>query len=63
MNPRLLGLALMLSAFLVLLHQYMSWGCWFELPQFLHHENIAVALFALGFGVLAYQRIRCSRLT
>jgi hypothetical protein len=41
--------------FLVLLHQYVNWGSWFDLSD-VHHETFAVALASLGIGILIGKR-------
>lgn len=35
---------------LILLHQYVLFGIWFEVAD-LHHETFAVAAFCLGLGL------------
>jgi hypothetical protein len=40
-----------LTGFLILLHQYVSYGVWFSLSD-VHHETFAVAFVSLGLGVL-----------
>jgi hypothetical protein len=38
-------------AFLILLHQEITFGVWFQLKD-LHHETFAIAAVAMGLGVL-----------
>jgi hypothetical protein len=54
MNYRVLIIVLLLfSGVLVLAHQALiSNGVWFELDQFLHHENIAAVIIAFACGML-----------
>ena len=53
MNVRLLFVVvLFFLGFLVLAHQAIIWGKWFEPDQFLHHENIAAIIFAFALGIL-----------
>lgn len=41
------------SGLLILVHQALiSGGVWFELDQFLHHENIAAVIIAFACGLL-----------
>jgi len=40
--------ALFVASFLVLLHQYLNWGKWFEIAD-IHHETFATSL---AFGGL-----------
>jgi hypothetical protein len=46
-----LAFLLFLIAFLVLLHQALTWQVWFELKD-VHHETFAVGLVCLGIGIL-----------
>jgi len=39
------------AGFLVLYDQYSRIGAWFQFPQILHHEPIALFLFALAIGI------------
>ncbi len=41
----------LLTGFLILLHQYVSYGVWFSLSD-VHHETLAVAFGSLGLGIL-----------
>lgn len=45
-------------AFLVLLHQYVVWGYWFEISD-LHHETVFVGLtaFAVGLQFLEIKKV------
>ena len=54
MNYRVLIIVLLLfSGLLVLAHQALiSDGVWFELDQFLHHENVAAVIIAFACGML-----------
>ena len=49
-----LGLTLIVLAFLVLLHQYLIWGYWWESGQHigLHHEAIALWLVIAGLVLI-----------
>ena len=48
----LVAYVLLSVGFLILLHQALRWGTWFELRQFWHHENVAAVLFAFAGGIL-----------
>jgi len=48
----ILASVIFVLAFLVLLHQYNNFGTWWDMRQFLHHENIAAVLAAVGVGIL-----------
>ncbi len=54
MNYRILIIFLLFfSGLLVLAHQALIGdGVWFELDQFLHHENIAAVIIAFACGML-----------
>jgi len=41
----------LLMSFLILLHQYFSYGIWFQISD-IHHETFSIALFSLGLGIL-----------
>jgi len=38
------------SGFIILLHQFLNWGVWFQ-PKDLHHETFALLCFAVAFGI------------
>ena len=40
-----------LVGFLVLVHQYVNWGTWFDLSD-VHHETFAVGFFSLAAGII-----------
>jgi hypothetical protein len=40
------------SSFLILYHQKLTFGAWFQVSQVLHHETFAIAFFVLGIGTL-----------
>jgi hypothetical protein len=40
-----------LTGFLILLHQYIFYGVWFEIAD-IHHETFAIAFFSFGLGIL-----------
>lgn len=61
MDLRLVGCLLIFLAFAVLLHQYILCGRWWEMNQFLHHENIAATLAALGTGMLIRNRSKAKK--
>jgi len=44
---------LFIVAALILVHQYVVYGVWFEPDQVLHHETFALILIAFALG-LAY---------
>lgn len=50
MEPKYLVYLMLLVAFLILLHQYLNWGVWFEIRD-VHHETFAVAAFTLAVGI------------
>jgi hypothetical protein len=47
----LLALALMLVGFIILLHQFIVYGVWFELKD-VHHETFAIASFTVALTLL-----------
>ncbi len=47
------------AAFLILYQQYVTFGEFFQLKD-VHHESIAMAAVALGFGILIGVRLRSS---
>lgn len=46
-----LAVLFLVAGFLVLYQQFVSFGAFFEVKD-IHHETIALSLFALGIGVL-----------
>ena len=52
MKQKILACLLLFVGFLILSHQAVNDGNWFELDQFLHHENLAAVLFAFAGGIL-----------
>ena len=40
------------ASFLILYHQKVTFGTYFELDQVLHHEVVALFFFALGIGIM-----------
>lgn len=40
------------ASFLILLHQKITFGVWFQISDVLHHENIALIFLALGVGII-----------
>ena len=43
--------SMFLLGFMILLHQFFLGYGLFDPSQFLHHENLAMVLFALGLGL------------
>jgi len=41
----------LLTSFLILMEQYVSYGVWFQIGD-IHHETFSIALFSLGLGIL-----------
>jgi hypothetical protein len=39
-------------SFLILYHQKLTFGTWFQVSQVLHHETFAIAFSVLGIGIL-----------
>jgi hypothetical protein len=39
-------------SFLILYHQKLTFGTWFQVSQVLHHETFAIAFSFLGIGIL-----------
>jgi hypothetical protein len=39
-------------SFLILYHQKLTFGTWFQVNQVLHHETFAIAFSFLGIGIL-----------
>ncbi|MDH5447716.1 MAG: hypothetical protein OEY24_01355 [Candidatus Bathyarchaeota archaeon] len=37
--------------FLILAHQYIFYGIWFEIAD-IHHETFSIAFFSFGLGIL-----------
>jgi len=53
LKQRILIIILFFSGLLILAHQALTGaGGWFELDQFLHHENIAAVIIAFACGIL-----------
>jgi hypothetical protein len=48
-----LAIALLAVAALILIHQYVTWGKWWEWSDFLHHEVFA-GMLVFGALVLVY---------
>ena len=48
---QILAYVCLLMSFLILLHQYVSGGVWFQISD-IHHETFSIALFSLGLGIL-----------
>ncbi len=48
--PALIAVSFFILAFLILLHQKLTFGLWFQISD-LHHETFAIAAIALGLGV------------
>jgi len=44
------------GAFTILFHQYVNWGKWFEINDFLHHEVFAGLLIAFGLAIYMTRR-------
>jgi len=42
----------LITSFLILYHQKVTFGVWFEIYQVLHHEFFALLFFALGIGII-----------
>lgn len=40
----------LLLGFIILLHQFLTWGVWFQ-PSDVHHETFALICFAVAFGI------------
>jgi hypothetical protein len=40
-------------SFLILYHQKLTFGTWFQISQVLHHETFAIAFSVLGIGIPA----------
>jgi hypothetical protein len=49
--PTLVAASFFTVAFVILLHQKLTFGLWFQIGD-LHHETFAIASAALGLGVL-----------
>lgn len=41
-----------IASFLILYHQKVTFGRWFQFQDVLHHETFALVLFALALGVI-----------
>ena len=48
---QLLAYFCLLAAILILTHQYIIYGTWFEIAD-IHHETFSLALFTFSLGVL-----------
>ncbi len=42
----------LIASFLILYHQKVTFGTWFQFDQVLHHEFFALFFFALGIGII-----------
>ena len=64
-KTNLMSILLIVSSMVVLAHQEITTTKgWFEVEQFLHHENIAAVLFAFAVGMLVTHQINrtgCAR--
>jgi hypothetical protein len=49
--PILVALVFFVLGFLILVHQYLNWGVWFQIED-LHHETLSVDAFIFGLGIL-----------
>jgi hypothetical protein len=56
----LVAVVFFVLTFLILFHQEVTFGVWFELSD-LHHETFALASVALGIGVLIGSAITSSK--
>jgi len=52
-----LALFFLFLGFLILLHQFLNWGVWFQLKD-LHHETFALVCFAVAFGVYIGKKMK-----
>jgi len=50
-KARLIACLLLCLGFLILVHQYVFYGVWFEIKD-IHHETFSVAFFSLSLGIL-----------
>ena len=48
---KLISLAL-ISAITILIEQQIAWGIFFDIEDFLHHENFAAILIAFATGII-----------
>jgi len=62
MKFRIIGIALLffLAAFLILFEQYLVYGVWWSMSDFLHHENFAFGFLCLAAGLLLGKRFNKS---
>lgn len=47
-----IAIVFMAIGFSLLVHQTIVWGRFFEMDDFLHHENFFVLFFAFGVGII-----------
>jgi len=51
-NLPLIGAAVFLINFSILLHQKLKWGRWFDLDQILHHDTAVLTLCSFTLGLI-----------
>jgi hypothetical protein len=51
MNKKLWFIVCLIVAVLILAHQYLVFGYWFELAD-IHHETLALVVLAFGAGLV-----------
>jgi len=56
MKAKTLQLLLVLGAFLILLHQFLKFGYFWEMQDFMHHEVFAALLVFGAFTVFLVER-------
>jgi len=56
----LISLVLLVTAILIVTHQFLIWGKWWEWSDFLHHEAFAASLIfgALVLTIYANRRMK-----
>jgi len=59
----LIAIVFVVLAFLILYHQKITFGLWFQ-PEDLHHETFAIASIAIALGVMIGSAItKCQEVT
>jgi hypothetical protein len=56
MKRNLIVAILLISAFLVALHQFIYWKTWFSIDD-IHHETFVIALTSLALGILISKKL------
>jgi Na+(H+)/acetate symporter ActP len=55
----IIALVCVIIALLILIEQQITWGMFFDLGDFLHHENFAIILLVIGITMFTMLGISC----